>query len=52
MAWAWRNYVERCFGQDQIKPVSGGAEGGSAPGRFDYKNNYLSTWGDVFVGLE
>jgi mannosyl-oligosaccharide alpha-1,2-mannosidase len=25
MAWAWRNYVERCFGQDQIKPVSGGA---------------------------
>ncbi|HEX4533260.1 MAG TPA: glycoside hydrolase family 47 protein [Rhizomicrobium sp.] len=26
MAWAWRNYVERCFGQDQIKPVSGGAE--------------------------
>lgn len=26
MAWAWRHYVERCFGQDQIKPVSGGAE--------------------------
>ena len=26
MAWAWRNYVERCFGADQIKPVSGGAE--------------------------
>ena len=26
MAWAWRNYVERAFGYDQIKPVSGGAE--------------------------
>jgi len=26
MAWAWRNYVERAFGHDQIKPVSGGAE--------------------------
>lgn len=26
MAWAWRNYVELAFGQDQIKPVSGGAE--------------------------
>jgi hypothetical protein len=26
MAWAWRAYAERCFGQDQIKPVSGGAE--------------------------
>ena len=26
MAWAWRNYVERVFGHDQIKPVSGGAE--------------------------
>src|SRR5271155_3687485 len=26
MAWAWRNYVEHAFGQDQIKPVSGGAE--------------------------
>src|ERR1700733_7074053 len=23
MAWAWRNYVERAFGHDQIKPVSG-----------------------------
>jgi len=26
MKWAWDHYVERCFGQDQIKPVSGGAE--------------------------
>src|SRR5271163_79027 len=26
MAWAWRNYVERAFGHDQIKPISGGAE--------------------------
>jgi mannosyl-oligosaccharide alpha-1,2-mannosidase len=26
MAWAWRAYAECCFGQDQIKPVSGGAE--------------------------
>ena len=26
MAWAWRNYVERAFGHDQIKPVSGTAE--------------------------
>jgi mannosyl-oligosaccharide alpha-1,2-mannosidase len=26
MAWAWRNYVELAFGQDQIKPVSGGSE--------------------------
>jgi mannosyl-oligosaccharide alpha-1,2-mannosidase len=26
MKWAWQGYVERCFGQDQIKPVSGGAE--------------------------
>lgn len=26
MAWAWRNYVELAFGQDQLKPVSGGAE--------------------------
>jgi mannosyl-oligosaccharide alpha-1,2-mannosidase len=26
MAWAWGNYRERCFGQDQIKPVSGTAE--------------------------
>src|ERR1043166_2168481 len=26
MAWAWGHYAERCFGQDQIKPVSGGAE--------------------------
>ncbi|HEY7977599.1 MAG TPA: glycoside hydrolase family 47 protein [Rhizomicrobium sp.] len=32
MAWAWRNYVERCFGQDQIKPVSGGAEPFFFPG--------------------
>lgn len=26
MSWAWRHYVERCLGQDQIKPVSGGGE--------------------------
>ncbi|MEI9932983.1 MAG: glycoside hydrolase family 47 protein [Rhizomicrobium sp.] len=26
MKWAWGQYAERCFGQDQIKPVSGGAE--------------------------
>jgi mannosyl-oligosaccharide alpha-1,2-mannosidase len=26
MKWAWDHYVERCFGRDQIKPVSGGAE--------------------------
>ncbi len=26
MAWAWHNYVERAFGHDQIRPVSGGAE--------------------------
>jgi mannosyl-oligosaccharide alpha-1,2-mannosidase len=26
MQWAWRCYVERCMGQDQIKPVSGGVE--------------------------
>jgi len=26
MQWAWQGYAERCFGQDQIKPVSGGAE--------------------------
>jgi mannosyl-oligosaccharide alpha-1,2-mannosidase len=26
MAWAWQGYRECCFGQDQIKPVSGGAE--------------------------
>jgi mannosyl-oligosaccharide alpha-1,2-mannosidase len=26
MKWAWQGYVERCFGQDQIKPVSGGAD--------------------------
>ena len=32
MAWAWRNYVERCFGQDQIKPVSGDAEPFFFPG--------------------
>ena len=32
MAWAWRAYVERCFGQDQIKPVSGGAEAFFFPG--------------------
>ncbi|HWA91086.1 MAG TPA: glycoside hydrolase family 47 protein [Rhizomicrobium sp.] len=26
MAWAWAGYRERCFGADQIKPVSGGSE--------------------------
>ena len=26
MAWAWQNYFKLAFGQDQIKPVSGGAE--------------------------
>jgi mannosyl-oligosaccharide alpha-1,2-mannosidase len=26
MAWAWRNNVERAFGHDQIKPMSGTAE--------------------------
>ncbi|HEX3942741.1 MAG TPA: glycoside hydrolase family 47 protein [Rhizomicrobium sp.] len=26
MRWAWHSYTECCFGQDQIKPVSGGAE--------------------------
>jgi len=26
MRWAWGNYTECCFGQDQIKPVSGGRE--------------------------
>src|SRR5271170_6529137 len=32
MAWAWRNYVERAFGHDQIKPISGGAEEFFFPG--------------------
>ena len=26
MAWAWRNYKDRAWGHDQIKPVSGGFE--------------------------
>src|SRR5262249_55298712 len=26
MRWAWKNYAERAFGHDQIKPVSGGHE--------------------------
>lgn len=26
MIWAWGNYTERCFGADQIRPMSGGAE--------------------------
>jgi mannosyl-oligosaccharide alpha-1,2-mannosidase len=26
MIWAWRNYVERALGHDQIRPVSGGNE--------------------------
>jgi mannosyl-oligosaccharide alpha-1,2-mannosidase len=32
LAWAWRNYEELCFGEDQIKPVSGGAEAFFFPG--------------------
>ncbi|HEY0451764.1 glycoside hydrolase family 47 protein [Actinophytocola sp.] len=31
--WAWRHYVARAFGHDQIKPVSGGFEEFFAPGR-------------------
>ena len=30
--WAWRNYVAKAFGHDQIKPVSGGFEEFFAPG--------------------
>jgi mannosyl-oligosaccharide alpha-1,2-mannosidase len=26
MRWAWRNYRERAWGKDQIKPISGGSE--------------------------
>src|SRR6476660_1073100 len=26
MRWAWRNYRERAWGKDQIKPISGGFE--------------------------
>ena len=26
MRWAWRNYRERAWGKDQIKPISGGVE--------------------------
>ena len=26
MRWAWRNYRERAWGKDQIKPISGGTE--------------------------
>lgn len=26
MAWAWAAYKDRCFGADQVKPVSGGSE--------------------------
>lgn len=26
MKWAWGHYADRCFGQDQIKPVSGSSE--------------------------
>jgi len=26
MAWGWRNYKDRAWGHDQIKPVSGGHE--------------------------
>jgi mannosyl-oligosaccharide alpha-1,2-mannosidase len=29
--WAWRSYVDRAFGHDQIKPVSGGYEEFFAP---------------------
>ncbi|GGM35657.1 hypothetical protein GCM10012275_03630 [Longimycelium tulufanense] len=31
--WAWRQYVERAFGHDQIKPVSGGHEDFFARGK-------------------
>ncbi|MET9625982.1 glycoside hydrolase family 47 protein [Lentzea sp. NPDC006480] len=30
--WAWRSYVDRAFGHDQIKPVSGGSEEFFVPG--------------------
>jgi mannosyl-oligosaccharide alpha-1,2-mannosidase len=30
--WAWQSYVDRAFGHDQIKPVSGGYEDFFAPG--------------------
>ncbi len=93
-AWAWHHYAERCFGQDQIRPVSGTdvafffpdgpplgltivddiirpmKQGDLCPGYwwseqmkyywllfsdtdcFDYKTNYLSTEGNVLVGLK
>ncbi len=30
--WAWRSYVDKAFGRDQIKPVSGGFEEFFVPG--------------------
>ena len=35
MRWAWRNYRERAWGKDQIKPLSGGSES------FPLKNHHL-----------
>jgi mannosyl-oligosaccharide alpha-1,2-mannosidase len=35
MRWAWRNYRERAWGKDQIKPISGGYES------FPLKNEHL-----------
>ena len=35
MRWAWRNYRERAWGKDQIKPISGGFES------FPLKNHHL-----------
>jgi mannosyl-oligosaccharide alpha-1,2-mannosidase len=35
MRWAWRNYRDRAWGKDQIKPISGGFES------FPLKNHHL-----------
>src|SRR5690348_14122587 len=35
MRWAWRNYRERAWGKDQIKPIGGGSES------FPLKNHHL-----------
>ena len=35
MRWAWRNYRERAWGKDQIKPLTGGVES------FPLKNHHL-----------
>jgi len=35
MRWAWRNYRERAWGKDQIKPISGGYES------FSLKNRHV-----------